>query len=56
MHVNGQSLLTWMHIIPQHSNASERELFKRDALVSRVDVSRTEEACFIHSSSLGFLH
>jgi len=43
MHINGQSVLTWIHMIPQHSNASESELFKNDTFVPRVSVNRTEE-------------
>ena len=56
MHINGQLLLTWIHMILQHSNASERELFKKDTLISRVTVSRTEEACCIHYSSLRYFY
>jgi hypothetical protein len=52
MHINGQLLLTWIHMILQHSNASERELFKKNTLISRVTVSRIEDVCCIRYSSL----
>ena len=55
MQTNGQSLLTWIHIIKQHWNARQNKLFKRTDLIHALNLAvQRKLALFIQTVSHSF--